>query len=576
MICFPDIMKLNMNSGSGVTRPTQADFALVTINDSEDQAVRTVFGMAPDSRDRFAGARGVYGWCQLKGKTDVDQYIVVHASTADAKGLLPAIELIRELDRLFKPRYLLLLGTAGGIKERGIEYGRVIYSRQVHVGYQQLLDLRNENCDPCKVDIRLFDDPIQPPSGRLFLHAKSAAVSWVPSDEIKMMAEKSVKAIEECVSDDGEEATNWQQTIVERLNITSAQPPVATEIFSGSYLIDGRNSELFKSLKRTFPKVGAVEMEAGAIAQAVLHSVDTERFIGYLVIKGISDVVDSEVPADVRKLVRKGIAPFASTASTEFAKHIIETWSGKTDQQYGRISLVPPRYQVQLEDSLSGKRSSNSIVYENVKLDRYSQLLRDICNRQHGILSLWTFCYLAPYRFFAALDISTASESLDDDEHARARQILDGYKGRESELHGKLLETFPHFRLFAELGQGGTVMVTRIMHAGSGWDLKNEMFLPDFAKLNGNVDCFVLQDKDLLGEDWIHRDQVVINDELLFDYDQPTRRLVVTYMDPNGLGADFRRFMEHCQEKSRAARNLNERNRTARRGGTAKKKAAGI
>jgi hypothetical protein len=139
-----------------IAPPNQADFALVTINDSEDQAVRDVFKTAYSPQNQLSGERGVFAWWQMGGALPSDRFIVVHASTCDAKGPLPAIELIRELDRRFKPRFLFLLGTAGGIREeKHIEYGRVVYSRQVHTGYARLLDLTRESGAPRTVEVTL-------------------------------------------------------------------------------------------------------------------------------------------------------------------------------------------------------------------------------------------------------------------------------------------------------------------------------------------------------------------------------------------------------------------------------------
>lgn len=265
------------------SRPNQADFALVTINESEDQAVRDVFlgDQTLLEEHRLPGDRGVFTWWQMQGKASSDQYVVIHASTGDAKGLLPAIEVVRELDRLFKPRFLLVLGTAGGIRDRGIEYGHVIFSRQVHVGYQQLLDGPSPEGGPCEVCVHLFDDPIQPPSDRLYFHAKNAALDWRPTPAMKVAAEGVAEAIALIAQGSPNDRT-WIDSLNTNLEQAFTRTPESTEIFSGSYLIDGRNSELFASIKRTFPKVGAVEMEAGAVAQAVLHSTDTEHFLGIL------------------------------------------------------------------------------------------------------------------------------------------------------------------------------------------------------------------------------------------------------------------------------------------------------
>lgn len=338
-------------------------------------------------------------------------------------------------------------------------------------------------------------------------------------------------------------------SVITNLEQWQTKSPEATEIFSGSYLIDGQNSELFASLQRSFPKVGAVEMEAGAVAQAVLHSIDTERFLGYLVIKGISDVVDSSVAADARKPIRKAFAQLASVSSAEFAKHMIGTWTGNTGQLYGHVALVPPKYMAHLSQGLWNKRYSNSIVYEGIHLSRYSQLL-DRFFKEQVIKSAWTFCYLAPYRFFAALD-----PKLDQDNRSRdhalqaAKNVLAEYANNKPLLSQKLHEHFPHFRVLAELAATDKEKAMRIMHQGPDWRKENELFLVDFVHMNAGVPCYLLDDHDLDGEEWVHRDQVIINNDLLFDFDEEHKRLVITYLDPNGLGEDFRRFKEHCTRK---------------------------
>ena len=206
------------------TPPEQSDFALVTINDSEDQTVRDVFGELKDPQRecRIADNRGVYEWWQMRGRTPEDHYVVIHASTGDVKGPLPAIELIRELDKLFRPRFLLVLGTAGGIRDRGMEYGRVIFSRQVHVGHQQLLDVQSTDSEDPYVGVALFDDPVQPPSDRLCLHAKNVAFSWEPEELVKRAAEEAMEAVKQL--DGGEEAHKWIADFAELSPSSPASP----------------------------------------------------------------------------------------------------------------------------------------------------------------------------------------------------------------------------------------------------------------------------------------------------------------------------------------------------------------
>jgi nucleoside phosphorylase len=509
--------------------PNQADFALLTINKAEDQAVRAAFeGILSDER-RVSGDRGIYAWGRMA--IGSDQIVIIHASTGDAKGPLPAIELLRELDRRYRPQFLLVLGTAGGIKERGLDYGQVVFSRHVHAGYQQLMDVENSSGPGAPpILIGLFDDPLQPPLDRLYFHAIQAAIGWTCPvlKDLVPGCQKALEEIQEKLGSPGDAAPDWLSRILQRLPLLSEQEADATEFFSGSYLIDGKQSELFKNLLQTFPKVGAVDMEAGAVAQAVLHSVDNDRSLGYLVIKGISDVVDSDVPGEFRKPIRKLMARLASRASAEFAKALITKWQGGSQRSVGRIPLIPAKYSSAITHEFKRKRSSNSVVYDDVSLAQFSRLLETLCSDE-TVSSAWTFSYLAPYRFFEG-------------------PSTDG---------SELLDRYPHFKVFVGMAGRKAGSVVRIIHRGKDWDEKNERFLESFSVVNGGIDnpvvtCHILTDEDLDGEDWLRADHVVLDDRLLLDFNMADRRLIVTSLDTghDGLQDSFRRFREHCALKS--------------------------
>jgi len=176
--------------------------------------------------------------------------------------------------------------------------------------------------------------------------------------------------------------------------------------------------------------------------------------------------------------------------------------------------------------------------------------LHRLCIQERGIKSAWTFCYLAPYRFFAAFDDPEDAHSGQQYSVEAARRVLSKYKGNEKSLQEDLLRKFPHFQVFVALAKANPNGVVRVIHRGDEWD-RNKEFLPYFECVNTNLLCHVLADSDLEGEDWVRSDQVVLNDELLFDFDGGTKRLVITYLDPNDLGTDFRRFKDHCKKKSR-------------------------
>ena len=101
------------------------------------------------------------------------------------------------------------------------------------------------------------------------------------------------------------------------------------------------------------------------------------------------------------------------------------------------------------------------------------------------------------------------------------------------------------------MAKNSNCTVSRVMHKGPNWDAENEALLDDFSCVNTGIEFCALDDTEL-GEEWVRRDQVILNDDLLFDFDESTKRLVVTCLDPQGMGSEFKQFREHCQKRARS------------------------
>jgi hypothetical protein len=97
----------------------------------------------------------------------------------------------------------------------------------------------------------------------------------------------------------------------------------------------------------------------------------------------------------------------------------------------------------------------------------------------------------------------------------------------------------------------------RILHKGDNWDKDNCRFLDLFAKVTGHdetgIVCHAIKGEALDSiEHWLRSDHVVLDDELLLEYDKRSRRLIVTYLDPGptGLRNGFMSFRDHCRQLS--------------------------
>jgi hypothetical protein len=578
-------------------RPSQVDFALLTINESEGDAVRLAFKDCLSGDRTLVGMKGAYEWGRTEESPHTRDHIFVHASTRDWKGPIPTIEMIRELVRLFSPQYLLVLGTAGGVKStRAIEYGQIVFSRQIHTGYVQLVD--GESVDEVKAS--LYDDPVPPPHKGLYFQAVEVSQKWVADPKLNECAALCMRDLErlkgsatgtasgreappepdisgtlaaECAEESSNAARRetsphdespdllaeidrivaslcrrfpavvdkGSEALAQGANESAALVrPEPTEFYSGPFLIDGRNSRIFHGIQTTFPKVGAVEMEAGAVAQALQHSSGSGGPAGYLVIKGLSDIIYSKVPAARRRDVRKALAPLASLGSALFARKLIESWKGETEERVGKLRLLPPKYGVTAFSVLKGKQWSNSVVFYKVGLSQYSRLLKRLCEGER-VTSAWIFSYLAPCRFF------------DDPRFKTGRKTEEVNADVRAQMKEHLFSEFPHFNVFLKMSKSKGKKVTRIIHRGQGWKEKNKDFIEVFGAVNGTeIECFVLEEDGLKQEDrWPISDQIVLNGDLLLNYWFEDERhgngtLTITYLDEGEARDAFATFRSHC------------------------------
>lgn len=158
----------------------------------------------------------------------------------------------------FKPKYVFLTGIAGGFSEvnkgdiviadtiRGYEYGKI-----------------DEKFEPRG---HIYDTDLG-----LLNHANAC-----------------------------ESEANWRELIQVIPPIEMTPKFIIGEIASGDKVVDDPENEFFEQVRKTWSKVKAVEMEAAGVGNAINQARDRREQVGFMVIRGISDLPRSNTIEDER------------------------------------------------------------------------------------------------------------------------------------------------------------------------------------------------------------------------------------------------------------------------------------
>lgn len=289
-------------SAEGPMEPkTRVDIALITVIRSEAVALRAALGDMAHVRPTAQVPRNLYAWESGVVKsphydtpyTVVTAYLGGPGSTSGYAGTLKTIE-------AWEPRYVILLGIAGGLKP-SLKRGDVVVSNEIY-GYEygkidggkftprpnQTLQgnhslIRNAEMHPTRV--KDWHAPL-----------RSMRQGWVPSVECG---------------------------------------PIA----SGEKVVDDPTAEFFKEVRSLWrDKLIAVEMEGVGAAKAEQDARESGYDVGFLMIRGISDLPPREgaEPPGHQTAERDDWAPLAASAAAHFAISFIkESWP------------VPPRNEIE-------------------------------------------------------------------------------------------------------------------------------------------------------------------------------------------------------------------------------------
>ena len=203
------------------------------------------------------------------------------------QSALAAYESVRQL----KPRYVLLVGIAGGLS--GLEKGDVVIADVIY-GYEYG---------------KLEKDFL--PRGNWVYETDQGLLNCSIAQLLNCSIAYSLR-------------NDW-------LKLMKAAPPtdskprvIVGEIASGNKIVDDPTNCLFIQVIDKWPKVIAVEMEGSGVGRAIKHAQNSGITVGFMMIRGISDLPRPEIEAGPRgSIERDSWKRYAASTAAAFTVGMI-------------------------------------------------------------------------------------------------------------------------------------------------------------------------------------------------------------------------------------------------------------
>ncbi len=271
------------------------DIAIVTVIPEEYAAVHRLL-QSPTVDSGTAELPNLFGWeTGSVARSQGGSYRIALALAARAGNVTCSQAIIETVER-WNPRYVLLLGIAGGLPKSELSLGDVVISSVIY-GYEY-----------GKVE-----------------HKFIPRHNWIYHPDDALFA----SALRFSTID-----ASWTA----RLNITAETgPPKAVPgvVASGEKVVDDPTSAFFREVVTSFPSAKAVEMEGVGAATAIDVLRAKGRSVGFIMIRGISDLprppeerpVTPELHESSQTRERDATKVFAAQSAASFAmRWISEGW----------------------------------------------------------------------------------------------------------------------------------------------------------------------------------------------------------------------------------------------------------
>lgn len=332
------VLRLTRPSGSAPKpvageQSTQVDLAVVTILPEEYRAVLCCLDTHQHVRGS-AAAPNIYSWEIGTVRAGNDEYVVVVALAGDPTIQVGAVVTQATIER-FDPRYVVLVGVAGGLAVDGQEHGDVVVSKTIY-GYEY----------------GKIDSGFQPRQD--FTHRVDQGIT---------------NAMSAFVAGGGD----WWNAI-------QAMPPreklaVAVRlgaVASGNKVVDDVDDSFFAAVVRAWPKLLAVEMEGAGAAIAIESALAMGRQVGFAMVRGISDMPRTRVGTAERDAWKS----YAAEAAARFLIAVLrERWpvpprlkEGDPPRDDGRIAKPSKSFAPATPEPSADTKSDQAAIRDQLKI----------------------------------------------------------------------------------------------------------------------------------------------------------------------------------------------------------------
>lgn len=253
------------------------DIAIITILDEELAALQKIFQFG-EPRER----NGIV-FRSKSFRENSKNYSIICVQQTDYSNI-PAATLATRILSEWNPRFILLVGIAGGVSQReNLQLGDVVISNNVYyVEVEKIIDEQ-------KLGRPYSKEP--------------------PAKEFKNSHQISREK-------------NWQGKITETRPGDGTPKVILGDIISGEKLeADHNNTSLQKRLT-DYDKMIAVEMESGGVSKAIYEGSDRWPMAKFFAIRGISDFCDQEKNNEIRNVWRNYSAETAAAYTYELIKNL--------------------------------------------------------------------------------------------------------------------------------------------------------------------------------------------------------------------------------------------------------------
>ncbi len=286
-VAVPDLQRslLLRQSGYRDWRIQEMDVAIVTILEEEYKAVRAHLS-EPQRLPGPSTDPNVCAWMAGKvAKSDGNGFYRVILALTGRPGTNSAVFATIETVRRWKPRYVLLVGIAGGLPNEGLRIGDVVFSTLIWA----------------------------------YEYGKLTSNRFLPRQDFTYQVDPGLLTASRTLEN------IWKKKIRTRPPDLSLVPrAIGGPVASGDKIVDSLDNAFFADVFQAWPRLLAVEMEGAGAANAIegLRSLGFQ--VGFMMIRGISDMPTINVTNTIlRTSTRDRWKEFAAAAAASFAISLI-------------------------------------------------------------------------------------------------------------------------------------------------------------------------------------------------------------------------------------------------------------